>query len=576
MSPVPSISRPSLRLAQAETPGPTTIYQVQLAAYRSAAGARAAWRRLVRAHAGLLAGVEPSIRRADLGPEKGVVFQLRVGPFEDVVSARDLCRKLKARGADCFVAPAPATAAAKITPQARPPAAPEGAVAAPKPLPAAPETQATEAPAPAPAAPERPASAAPTPETAPAESVAPAAPPQAPAAPLTEAAGPAPTPIPGHFSGFIAPELRVFPRSDRFPDQEGTGVSLAIQPEYNVEWDDGAQSLGITAFARVDQHDSRRTHVDLREFLWQYAGDGWDLRLGADKVFWGATESNHLIDIVNQTDLVENPDMEDKLGQPMVNLSLNRDWGDVDFYYLPYFRTRTFPGADGRLRTPVPVDVDRTDFEADSEKFHPDLAVRWSRSFGAWDIGLAHFYGTSREPRFLPGLNGAGELSLTPRYDLINQTSLDAQGAVGDWLLKLEAMTRSGHGDRFFAVAGGFEYTFYGVADSAADVGLLLEVSYDGRNDKGGTKAPPTFFDNDVFSGLRFSLNDAQSAELLAGVVTDWRSGARAISVEASRRIGARSKLSLEARTFDGFPQRDFFNSLGRDDHLRIEFAYYF
>ena len=195
---------------------------------------------------------------------------------------------------------------------------------------------------------------------------------------------------------------------------------------------------------------------------------------------------------------------------------------------------------------------------------------------GPWDVGLAQFHGTSRAPRFLVRAKSGGGFRLVPRYDLINQTSVDLQGAFGDWLLKFEAMTRTGHGERILAVGGGFEYTITGAFDSRTDVGLLLEVLYDDRNDDNGSTAPPTLFDNDVFTGLRFSLNDVDGSEVLAGVVTDWRSGARSFSIEASRRLGERAKIGLEARSFDAFPGNDFFSSFNRDDYIQIEFSYYF
>ena len=44
------------------------------------------------------------------------------------------------------------------------------------------------------------------------------------------------------------------------------------------------------------------------------------LLVGAAKVFWGTAESRHLVDIINQTDAVEDIDEEDKLGQPMVKV----------------------------------------------------------------------------------------------------------------------------------------------------------------------------------------------------------------------------------------------------------------
>jgi len=533
-------------------------WRVQLAAYRSRAVALAGWRRLAGAHPDLLAAFEPGIERVDLGTQMGVFFRLRIGPFADARAARRMCRALGDRGVDCFVIPPETEASVSSPTEPAPPPATEAEA------PPSSETSAVEAPTPpAPApVPAPPVVAAPEPEPAPVATAEPA---------------PSPAPAPrGRFSGFVAPELRIFPRDEKFAGQEGTGLSVAVQPEYFVEWDGGAQNFAATGFARLDQHDGRRTHLDLREFRWEYLGDDWMLRVGADKVFWGALESEHLVDIINQTDLVEDPDGEDKLGQPMVSLALDRDWGTTELFVMPYFHERTFAGAEGRLRTPIPVDVAAAEYEAGAERYHPDLAIRWARSMGPWDIGLAHFYGTSREPRFLTRAKSGGGFRLVPRYDLINQTSVDLQGAFGDWLLKFEAMTRTGHGERIFAAGGGFEYTITGAFDSQADVGLLLEVLYDDRNDDNGSTAPPTLFDNDVFTGLRFSLNDVDGSEVLAGVVTDWRSGARAFSIEASRRLGEQAKIGLEARTFDAFPSNDFFSSLNRDDYIQIELSYYF
>jgi hypothetical protein len=62
---------------------------------------------------------------------------------------------------------------------------------------------------------------------------------------------------------------------------------------------------------------------------------------------------------------VENADTEDKLGQPMVQLTLTRDWGTVDFFLMSGSRERTFAGSDGRLRPPLPISGTRfTSIEA--------------------------------------------------------------------------------------------------------------------------------------------------------------------------------------------------------------------
>jgi len=49
------------------------------------------------------------------------------------------------------------------------------------------------------------------------------------------------------------------------------------------------------------------------------------LLVGINSVFWRVVESNHLVDILNQTDLIEDIDGEEKLGQPMISLSTQQD-----------------------------------------------------------------------------------------------------------------------------------------------------------------------------------------------------------------------------------------------------------
>lgn len=368
----------------------------------------------------------------------------------------------------------------------------------------------------------------------------------------------------GQFQGFLEEPLDPIQQSD-------TNLSAATRPEFYTEWNEGLDSFTFTPFARVDQRDDQRTHFDIRELNWLHVGDDWELRVGAGIVFWGVAESRHLVDIINQTDLVENIDGEDKLGQPMINLSLIRDWGTLSLFVLPGFRKRTFPGPEGRPRIHPPVNADAAVFESEDEEKHIDVAARWSQAIGNWDVGLSHFHGTTRDPTFELDTSNPESPFFVPLYEQIDQTGLDAQLTYNSWLWKLEAIRRSGQGDTFFAATGGFEYTFYGVFDSATDIGLLTEY----LRDEGPveTRSP---FENDVFGGLRFTLNDPQSTEALMGCIFDLNSSSRFCSVEASRRFGDRWVGSLELRTFSSVPRLDPFFTLRRDDYVQLELAYYF
>jgi len=375
----------------------------------------------------------------------------------------------------------------------------------------------------------------------------------------------------GELSGSVSAESRTYQNSPLLPTQHRAYLSASFNPEYYLEWSNGDQGLIVAPFFRVDQFDSARTHFDLREFIWRLSKRDFDLKVGIGKVFWGVTESQHLVDIINQTDQVESPDGEEKMGQPMINLTLINDWGFLDLFILPGFRERTFIGDEGRLRFPFSINTKKSQFEATNENQHIDFAARWTHSINIFDIGLSHFWGTSREPLLVPiGLINGSPI-FAPRYDIINQTGLDLQASIGGWLWKFEGIVRSGQERRFTALTVGFEYTLVGIMDSDADLGIIAEYLYDDRGDDANT-----VFENDLFAGARLALNDVQSTALLAGVIFDDDSGSKLLRVEGSRRFGEDWVIELEIAGFFGAKSFDLIHAFRKDDYLELKVFKYF
>jgi hypothetical protein len=373
------------------------------------------------------------------------------------------------------------------------------------------------------------------------------------------------------FSGFVGGEARVFSQSAIQPGQKDHSASFVANPEYYHEFDNGS-SFTFVPFFRLDSADEERTHFDVRELTYLWLHDDFELRLGVRKVFWGVTEVVHLIDVINQTDLVENVDTEDKLGQPMVNLSIARDWGIVDFFMLPFFRERTFPGREGRLRFSQVVDTDRAQYESAAQEWHTDWALRYSQTFGDWDMGVYQFIGTNREPTLLQSTDGSGNPVIIPFYEQIKQTGLDLSYVFEDWLWKLEALYRSGHrNEDFFSFTGGFEYTFTRVYETAMDLGALVEVIFDDRGNKATTA-----LENDIALALRLAVNDPESTEVLFGFIQDMTDSARSLFLETSRRFGDHWKLSVEMRASISQPASNLLYDLRADDLAQVELNYYF
>lgn len=379
-----------------------------------------------------------------------------------------------------------------------------------------------------------------------------------------------PAPVTGQdVSGSASLEVKGWFETPVFSEQRRASVSLMLQPEYQLAWGD-RQRLRIAPFVRWDQVDSERTHWDIRELLWEHTADAWDLRAGVGRVFWGVTESQHLVDVINQTDFIENLDGEDKLGQSMVHLGLYRSWGTVELFGLPGFRTRTYPGPAGRPRFPLPIATGLTVFESGAGRTHVDVAARWSHVIGAADIGVAHFHGTSREPRFVVGTTADRQPVFIPHYDQIDQSSLDLSWVSSAWLWKLELINRGSEFERFAALTGGVEYTLSGVFASGAELGLMAEFLWDERGRLGQNP-----LDDEIFVASRLALNDVQGTELLSGIAVDRHSGASFVTIEGSRRFGNRWRINLEGRSFFAIPETDFLYPFRADDYLHLEIAWF-
>jgi hypothetical protein len=371
-------------------------------------------------------------------------------------------------------------------------------------------------------------------------------------------------------SGFVGLETRAFLDGPNHAGQKsGLEASVVFNPEFRYRTPDRNHQLSFIPFYRKDSRDSERSHFDVREAYWLWRGDELEVLTGINKVFWGVTESRHLVNIINQIDGVEDLDGEDYLGQPMVNVAIQRDWGKLGVYVLPGFRERTFPGVNGRFRFPIPVDNDNAEYESGAEDKHVDFAARYAHYFGDWDMGLSYFYGTDREPVFSPYGDGS---RLIANYNLINQFGVDVQYTTDAWLWKFEGIAREGQGDTFAAAVGGLEYTFYQVFEKDWDIGVLAEYQYDGRD----SDAPIAIQDRDVFGGVRWALNDVQDTEVLAGFSVDTKTAETFYNFEADTRIGSNYEIELRARVFSGTDAGEDTRAFEADDYVQVRFSRFF
>ena len=353
--------------------------------------------------------------------------------------------------------------------------------------------------------------------------------------------------------------------------------SVVIQPTYFNEWANKTNSFTFKPFFRWDNMDDKRTHADIREMVWmsKHGTDAkpWDLRIGIDKVFWGAAESQHLVDVINQTDEVENINREAKLGQPMVRATISGKLGTLDAFVLPWFRERTYSGQDGRLRPLVSLATLPVTYQSGAKDSHVDYALRWSKSFSGIDLGISQFVGTNRDPRVATSaiyVTAANPAGLYLSYDQMAQTSVDMTAVRGNWVYKLEALHRDTNYDHYWAGVTGVEYAFNGVFHTPYDVNTFLEYNYDSRGQG------QAVYQSDVFVGALLNLNDDKSTQLKLGVLVDTNDSTRSTRVQFSRRLNDNWSARLEGQWFNSVDSGNPLNAYREDSYLQATLARYF
>ena len=384
----------------------------------------------------------------------------------------------------------------------------------------------------------------------------------------------------------MAFESRIYPTKPLYPQQKAHDHSLTFEPTVFFE-NQASHSFTFTPFLRFDASDNERTHVDIREAYFLTFGDigslEWEFRIGIDQIFWGTAESNNPVNIINQTDQVEHPNGNEKLGQPMLHGTLAGDWGILDLFALPFHRPRTYPGNSGRLRTANPVLLadHSMEYEDSSGKRHVDFATRYSHTIGSVDFGITYFKGTSREPLLISS-SGCGQplkdCFLRQQYNQVSQFGLDLQFAQDAFLGKAEIINRKGF-DRqgpskkshnAFVIGG--EYTLYGIFDSDADLTLFGEYNRDGRG-----RTATTSFQDDIFLATRYTFNDVEDTNFTASLLHDMDYETKSLNLEFTRRLNDNVSLKVEGLTFFDTDQTDAATWQIRDDDyvlVNLSFSY--
>ena len=363
----------------------------------------------------------------------------------------------------------------------------------------------------------------------------------------------------GDFNGKIITDLKIFPNHN----VETINDSQSLELNIDAYQDFGSVRGVLELIARSDTQDSGRNILEARQaYLKTYISD-FVVFVGNRQEFWGTTESKNVVDVINQRDAAANQGSAGKLGAPSISVEKYMDIGDLQIWYMPYFREQTFNNSNAHPSGQLSVKP--AHYERSGGKNADDYAVRLTSVLGDWDLAGSLFYGTARSPTSTVVDSGT---TLQPLYPEQKSFGLEAQYTGDTTLLKWESSIGHQSSDGFSAVVTGLEYTMYGVFDRVWDLGFIAEEQYDDR--------PQAAAERFHVGGIRLTLNDAKDTSILFLTSRDHNNDQSSISFEASRRLNSWSSLEIGAQYFDAKTPGSAFGLLDDDDTISIRFNTFF
>jgi len=392
-------------------------------------------------------------------------------------------------------------------------------------------------------------------------------------------------------------------QSDTFlihqPDKHKNDLTLlgSLEAEYTQD----AFRAALRVNAQQDYYDLRdeaeqngRSFLRVDELYGSY--DFGDNRLTAGRSirFWGALEAHNIVDGFNAVDLRNSPFDRDKIGAWNAALTHYTDTGSAALIvkfdeadqpmavepYAYYF----FPPDvryDSRLRT-------------SGSRNDPTYYLRLGGSTETeypFDYALILQHGYDSQRYFLPGdpvVTPTGLLTYSYYVPLaehayrVNKAMTYDTLVVGDTLFKVEALYADVLDDEHISdychIAAGAEHTLTRVF-AEADLGLIAEYyRYETlESDKYTDLDLFELFQNDLFLGLRLSLNDANSASLVGGVIADLEYAEQSYYAEFETRLFDAMKLNIDYRYIEPSKKTDTaFHLLGRFESVTLTLGYYF
>ncbi|WP_457743489.1 hypothetical protein [Sulfurimonas sp.] len=331
--------------------------------------------------------------------------------------------------------------------------------------------------------------------------------------------------------------------------------------------------------------DTHRSYARIDELYAQYELENGQVLAGKSLRFWGALEVRNIADVFNPYDLRGDPFYKNKLGVINAEYTRYTENGELSFIVQLYEQAREM-SAYPYVYYYFPQNVKYSkDLKTQSGQYRPNIYIKYSDSLEgdyALDYNIIFQNGYDSQRYYTTHLTANNEIETNEHAYLVNKFITYDTLVIGATLYKLEAIYTDVLNNDVISdyshIGLGVEHTISQIYEEA-DLGLLAEYytyhTFDGskRSDLGLFEV----FQNDLFLGLRYSLNKGDDSSIVGGGIFDLDYNEDVYYFEYSTRVADRYKINFDYRYIEPAKHAaTVFNLMGRHQRVSLKVGYYF
>ena len=383
--------------------------------------------------------------------------------------------------------------------------------------------------------------------------------------------------------GYVAFDSQVFSNK-----QNKHSSSLTLEQQLEMEYSYENFNLNLKVYAQEDNSDSNnndkknneRSFVEIKELNSSVEFENSQFSFGKSIQFWGALEVKNIVDTFNLQETRNDIFQTDKRGAYSVEYDYYFDESELSLIVKLYEQDSKVASSSYIYSLLNGTEKFDENIHTEKSQYRPTVYLKYTGTLSE-DYSLDYAFIVQNgydSQRYLTKQNN----TYTQNSYLVNKFMTYNTLVLDSTLYKLEAVYTDVLEDNtvsdYFHVALGVEHTLDALSNGS-EIGLIGEYYYyETVNDKKLDDIDLSeVFQNDLFLGLRYSLNDEDDSSAVGGVILDMQYDEQSYYVEYTTRVLEMFKMKFDYRYVEPSKEESTaYSRMGRHQRVALNISYHF